>query len=77
MVNSILFFAVYVLPIFAALAFVGSIVSQAYQPTRAKTVATSRAFRRCMRLAAARGYNPYDSHATQAHCYRLQAGAKG
>lgn len=37
----------------------------------------SRAIRRCMRLAAARGYSPYDSHATQAHCFRLQAGGRG
>lgn len=76
MVNSILFFTVYVLPILAALGFVGSIINLAYQPPR-KPVATTRAFRRCMRLAAARGYNPYDSHTTQAHCYRLQAARRG
>lgn len=74
----ILFYSLYGLPILAALLFVVSVIRDGYlvQP-QAKPVATTRAFRRCMRLAAARGYNPYDSHTTQAHCYRLQAARRG
>lgn len=32
--------------------------------------------RRCMRFAASKGYNPYDSHAVQARCFRMQAGGR-
>lgn len=32
--------------------------------------------RRCMRFAASKGYNPYDSHTVQARCFKLQAGSR-
>lgn len=32
--------------------------------------------RRCMRFAASKGYDPYNSHTVQARCFKLQAGSR-
>lgn len=36
----------------------------------------SQPVRRCMRFAASKGYDPYNSHTVQARCFKLQAGAR-
>lgn len=36
----------------------------------------SASVRRCMRFAASKGYDPYNSHTVQARCFRLQAGSR-